>query len=1414
MAKVSIERLRSYFVLFVLLVAVSLLIFTNHFPFLSNAITGKYTQEECNLMCVDNTQPEICAGFARTHNLTQDENTVIHLCGIDDQLDDIHFSTDESKGVWASLYLYPNGTLNISPVNQDVGSRSIFIIPLDDCSDPDICGASDVIAYRFTFNVSNVNDLPLIDNASPQNSSVPNGAENHSYTFYVNITDEDYLIDPLIYNETFNYSFFVDEELNISENEVRNITYQFDYFPSWYDAGEHNITFLVYDKEGANTSYTWILYVNNTNRIPVQEYEFPNVSFYEHSNSSLINMSYYFSDEDEDDILEFDINVTEGLNYSYSLVNDSYLLEFISVPYWYGNQTVFINVSDGTIETRYDYILSNNFTIEILNVNDAPIIEEIEEQVASSNATYELQLEVNDPDLDDLYYWLEDAPVWLEISQDGLISGFVPLGSEGNYTFTVFVSDNNTEVLPHNLTSNISINLTVFANSPPEFVGLEDFITTQGNVTLIYIDVYDPDLDEFNLSSNVSWLLEQFNETRFYFEFTPSQEEIGNNTIELIATDVWGLSTIEIFQVEVLDINFPPILEEIGPLIAKIAKANPPRAFSYDVEATDSDGDTLTYSLNLTPPLNMDNQTGMIYASFGPSNAEYEGIHYVNISVSDNNGGDDFEVVELTITYNRPPILSSLGNYSVEEDTEFVLEINATDEDLDNLTFYSNDTIGLNETTGLINYTHSSPGIFVYNISVFDNDDGWDYQILTLNVTAENDAPEINTSNLNITTMEDNLTIIYVEFFDEEGDEIFLYDNATEFNFTKINNTLGIINYTPNIAGEFSYELIASDENKNGTAILNVTVLPYNYPPELYSFSPALIINAYERDVINFSLNVSDPDLDELSFIWSFDGEEIADSNSSNLTYQLGWFDSGSRQMSVSVKDTFNQESNGTPINWGLSVLNLNRAPYFGKYYFTNFTNGTFEGTQEGSLSLYYNGTDFSEAGNYTTPIIDFGSENFIHLNNITCISDIDPFSGISVLYRYSLNNPSLEYLNTLSWSSWQEFENVTFGQEDINLTFQNATEANFTYNSRYIQLKFLFNTSDTQRTSTIYNFTINYEIAETTIEQGSYANHWITLSTFFKDHDIDDTLTYNFTSLDSRLNIYVPLGSSYVRIEPNSSTYVGEDYVNITGSDGNETIESNLVRVIVTRKESSGETTQYLVRTITQTEIQEVPKLEEVPVYKEFNLLVPESMTMYDNDTIVIPIILDNSGNDSLYDVTLSAKTDMKGVEMSFTKVNFPVVKGGTKENTTLIVTSYKTQGSYDIIISANSREPPFNDTAKIMMATIEAGEYDQNQFNTKVAFTRDLINDNQECIELSEMISRAEAYFLNDNPEKAKQILNSAIESCRYLITSKEFTTEMPETKIQTKKENPLIFFGISILIAMTVLLVVLFFMKKDKE
>ncbi|MDI3474141.1 MAG: hypothetical protein PWR30_464 [Candidatus Woesearchaeota archaeon] len=1381
---------KEYLIITGIVVILLLIAFTINLS-MENAITGFYTLQECEAMCTGNTQPYISPSFPRTYNLLEEEEYVIEIIGNDTEGDDIYYTTDESKGTWDSLFLYPNGTMNITPTNDDVGRKSIFIIPLDICSDPDECAQTpDLTTSAITFYIENVNDLPFVVEANPEAGSGFTGAENHSLSFNVTIADDDYSIADEYYNESFNYSFILDGAINYSETLVKSLEFNWTYEPGWYDAGEHNVTFLVYDYEGANASYEWIFYVNNTNRIPLQNATLPNITWEEDTNSTPLLLNYYFYDLDLDDVLNYSVNVSSGINYSVYQDEGMSYIKFIPLKDWFGNQTVVMNVSDG-----YDFILSNQFILNVTNVNDPPIIEEIPDLSTASGYLFEYPVNATDPDNDAIEYGLFGNPSWLSISEYGIINGTPPVGEEGTYIFNVSAMD------PYSAYSLEEVKLNVFYDQPPVFDDIEHINTTEWNLTRINVSVRDPDGDSFEVISDFNYALYKFNDTLYYYNFTPKQIDVGEHVVRLNATDSWGLKSTYSFNLTVLDKNFPPELDEVGDQVAKIGKA-----YFFDINATDPDDDPLYYDINLSF-VSIDHSTGIITYS---GSSEHEGTYVANVSVEDPAGEVDYELINFTVTYNRPPDLEELGYFEIEEDVEWIKQIKATDPDNDELSFEANASIGLNSSTGLINYTPPLPGLFHYNITVHDEDMAFDSSLLILNVTPFNDPPYINTSNLNITTMEENETIIYVEYFDEEGAEIILYDNTTDFDFIKINNTLGKINYTPMEQGNYSYLLIASDGDKNGTAVLNVSVLPYNHPPELYSYSPSLFVPAVERDVLNFSVVVHDPDGDELTFRWKFDDVEL-DNNKENLSYTLGWYDAGTHELRLEITDAFNQPANSTPLSWYLVVEDLNRPPVYGKRVFDNFSSGTFDNCVNGSLKLL-NDSDglYPLSGTYITPRIDFFDEGFIHFDRIEAAVNLTSKTNISFEYKKSLNNPPIEFADTIMWGSWQPIPLTYQDANHSTFTFNGSNIQNVTENSKYFQFRITLNTTERTETPILHNFTLYYNIAETSIDQGSYGNRWITPENFFIEHDLDNELSYSATSEYGKVVAYFPEGLSYAKIEPINDEFVGEDFITVSASDGIASVSSDPVKINVVKKNTTGLTTQYLIQTRTETVTRFVPKTEEVPVYEEFNLLVPESMTLYENDTVIVPILLDNSGNDTLYDVQLYAETNMSNVDFYFTKDYFPQILAGTKENTSLIVTSYKTRGKYDIVIRAESKEPEFNDTAKLMMATIEAGEYNETQINTKIASTKDLINDNQECIEFSEMVRMAESYVASGNVEKANQILDSAVESCKYLITNDQILRESPMPQRTMREENPLMFFGVVLMIAIIVLLVILYYTK----
>jgi hypothetical protein len=90
--------------------------------------------------------------------------------------------------------------------------------------------------------------------------------------------------------------------------------------------------------------------------------------------------------------------------------------------------------------------------------------------------------------------------------------------------------------------------------------------------------------------------------------------------------------------------------------------------------------------------------------------------------------------------------------------------------------------------------------------------------------------------------------------------------------------------------------------------------------------------------------------------------------------------------------------------------------------------------------------------------------------------------------------------------------------------------------------------------------------------------------------------------------------------------------------------------------------------------------------------------------------------------------------------------------------------------------RDPEFKDSAKIIMTTLEQGELNKTQLNTKITFTRDLLLANPECLELNEMLTDAQREINKSNFKKANELIEETIRYCRYMLASKESMQEKP--------------------------------------
>ena len=83
--------------------------------------------------------------------------------------------------------------------------------------------------------------------------------------------------------------------------------------------------------------------------------------------------------------------------------------------------------------------------------------------------------------------------------------------------------------------------------------------------------------------------------------------------------------------------------------------------------------------------------------------------------------------------------------------------------------------------------------------------------------------------------------------------------------------------------------------------------------------------------------------------------------------------------------------------------------------------------------------------------------------------------------------------------------------------------------------------------------------------------------------------------------------------------------------------------------------------------------------------------------------------------------------------------------------------------------------DTATIYVNALEKGSEDINSLKVRVGFARDLLSDNPECAELTELLDRAKTSSDGDT----LQLINAVVSGCKYLIAENQAPSEeFPES------------------------------------
>jgi hypothetical protein len=373
--------------------------------------------------------------------------------------------------------------------------------------------------------------------------------------------------------------------------------------------------------------------------------------------------------------------------------------------------------------------------------NAAPVLDSIGAKSIGEGQTLVIQLSAYDSNNDEILY-----------SANPLLYGAVFNPNTGLFTWTpnydacgVYVV-NFTATDTWGASSSEEVTITVTnTNRVPVITSLNN--CTGYEVQMLSFSVGAIDFDGDFLTYHAAPLPagSNFDNHTGFFSWTPDFSQSGNYVINFTVTDSGGLSTSKEITITIANMNRPPVLSPIG---QKNISENSP--LSITISASDPDNDPLQFGASTLP----------IGASFNPQTKSFQwtpsfnqnGTYNVNFTVTDTYGLVDSENVLITVTnVNRAPVITSIGNKTIAENSTLVFVVNATDPDGDSLVFGVN-YVGIQPNGAVFNPTsrtflwtptfHQS-GIYTVNFTVTDTGNLADFEKITISVTDLNVPPEI-----------------------------------------------------------------------------------------------------------------------------------------------------------------------------------------------------------------------------------------------------------------------------------------------------------------------------------------------------------------------------------------------------------------------------------------------------------------------------------------------------------------------------------------------------------------------------------------------------------------------------------------------------------------------------------------------
>jgi hypothetical protein len=435
--------------------------------------------------------------------------------------------------------------------------------------------------------------------------------------------------------------------------------------PTQVDIGTYWVNITCFDGTHYSTPQNFTLKVVNTNDMPVitmvnVETVFEDVTY---------SVDYEATDVDPGpDVLVW--NMTTDAAWL-SINTATGVLSGTPVNADVGIYSVSVWVNDGTVDVY------TNFTVEVVNVNDDPIIDTVDVLSVDEDAYYSVDYDGYDvdPTMDVLTWNMTTNATWLNMTDDHLY-GFTTQNQSGkSYWVNITLSDGIGGLDWTNFTLRVNpVNDAPEINFTPETTATEDL---PYSVKLTAGDV-DGDTLMWYMTAGPDWL--GINGTML--EGTPANKDVGITWVTIKVMDSAGAADDISFSIEVANTNDAPVW------VTVLKDQNITEGDSLYLTAVASDidaGNKLNYSISSVPNsgITINSKSGAI--TWGDSQ---KGDYKITVFAS-----DGIETINQTFNLtikekvtpiepiNKIPTIDSISDQETIVGTSFELKVTGSDQD-------------------------------------------------------------------------------------------------------------------------------------------------------------------------------------------------------------------------------------------------------------------------------------------------------------------------------------------------------------------------------------------------------------------------------------------------------------------------------------------------------------------------------------------------------------------------------------------------------------------------------------------------------------------------------------------------------------------------------------------------------------